>query len=92
MLHVTREAAAHLRREREERGFDPGTGARFIRSSTGVGLTFAAEPGPMDRAMGDDDLPIYLDEDVAAALDRAIIDVQRERGEARLVIRPQLAS
>jgi hypothetical protein len=90
MLQVTREAVRQLHREREERGFDPGTGARFVRTASGVGLTFASEPGPLDRAVGDGDLPIYLDEDLAVALDRAIIDVRTERGETRLVILPQL--
>lgn len=90
MLQITREATRYLLRAREERGLDAGTGARFVRTPSGVGLTFASEPEPLDRAVGDEDLPIYLDEDLAVALDRAIIDVRSEGGESRLSIRPQV--
>jgi Fe-S cluster assembly iron-binding protein IscA len=90
MLQITREATRYLRRTREERGFDAATGARFVRTSSGVGLTFATGPEPQDRVVTYEDLPIYLDDDVAAALDRSIIDVRNENGQSRLAIRPQV--
>jgi hypothetical protein len=37
-----------------------------------------------------DDVPIYVDEHVVAALDRSVIDVSNDDGHQRLVVRPQL--
>ena len=89
MLRITRQANRYLRRAREEAGLDSNAGARFVRTSSGVGLTFAAAPEPSDRVAADDDVVIYVDEHVAAALDRSVIDVSNEDGHQRLVIRPQ---
>jgi hypothetical protein len=90
MLQITREATRYLLRTREERGLDARTGARFVRTPRGVGLTFVSGPDPHDRVVGNDALPIYLDDDIAAALDRSIIDVRNEDGQSRLSIRPQV--
>ncbi len=90
MLQITREATQYLVRTREERGFDAGTGARFVRTPNGVGLTFASGPEPQDRVVGNGNLLIYVDDDIAAALDRSIIDVRNEDGQSLLTIRPQV--
>jgi Fe-S cluster assembly iron-binding protein IscA len=90
MLRITRQANRYLRRAREEAGLDSSAGARLVRTPGGVGLTFAAAPERHDRVAGEDGVPIYLDEHVAAALDRSVIDVSNEDGHPRLVIRPQL--
>jgi Fe-S cluster assembly iron-binding protein IscA len=92
MLHITREATRYLLRAREARGLDEGTGARFVRTSSGTVLTFVPGPQPLDRVVGDDDLRIYLDENLAAALNRSIIDVRTEGGRSRLAIRPATIS
>jgi Fe-S cluster assembly iron-binding protein IscA len=87
-MRITRQATRYLRRAREEAGLDQNAGARLVRTPSGVGLTFAAMPQPSDRVVGEHDVPIYLDEHVAAALDRSVIDVSNEDGHPRLVIRP----
>ena len=88
-MRITRQATRYLRRARETAGLDPTAGARLVRTPSGVGLTFAAMPEPSDRVAAEDDVPIYLEEQVAAALDRSVIDVSNEDGHPRLVIRPQ---
>jgi Fe-S cluster assembly iron-binding protein IscA len=92
MLKLTKAATAHLLRVRAERGFDPSAGARFVRGSAGVGLTFARAPHKGDKVLTGSDFPVYLAEDVAEILDRAVIDeaTTEDRG-SRLVVRPQLA-
>jgi len=89
MLRITRQASRYLRRARVLAGLESNAGARFVRTPSGVGLTFAAAPEPSDRVAADDDVPIYVDELVAAVLDRSVIDVSSEDGHQRLVIRPQ---
>lgn len=89
MLQITREATRYLVRARKERGLDAKAGARFVRTSGGVGLTFALEPEHHDRVV-EHSVPIYLDEHLAAALDRSTIDVSTEDGQPRLVVRPQV--
>ena len=91
MLQITREATRYLLRAREERGFDAKAGARFVRTSSGVGLTFALAPEPHDRVV-EHRVPIYLDEHLAAALYRSTIDVRSEDGQSRLVLRPHLGA
>lgn len=92
MLKLTKAATAHLLRVRAERGFDPSAGARFVRGSAGIGLTFARAPQEGDKVLMGSDFPVYVAEDVAEILDRAVIDetTTEDRG-SRLVIRPQLA-
>jgi Fe-S cluster assembly iron-binding protein IscA len=92
MLKLTKAATAHLLRARTERGFDPTAGARFVRGSAGVGLTFVRAPQDGDKVLTGSDFPVYVAEEVAGILDRAVIDetTTEDRG-SRLVIRPQLA-
>jgi Fe-S cluster assembly iron-binding protein IscA len=89
MLQITDQATTHLLRARAEGGFDKGAGARFVRGSAGVALTFASAPEPGDRVLAGSGLPIYVAEDVSAVLDRAVIDVAPDNGESRLVLRTQ---
>ena len=89
MLQITDRATNHLLRARTERGFDERAGARFVRSSTGVALTFAPAPEQGDRVLDGSALPIYVAEDVTEVLDGALIDVAPDDGESRLVIRAQ---
>jgi Fe-S cluster assembly iron-binding protein IscA len=88
MLQITDRATAQLLRARIERGFDDHAGARFVRGSTGVGLTFAPAPERGDQVLAGSALPIYVAEDVTAVLDQALIDVADD-GESRLVLRSQ---
>lgn len=90
MLQITEQATTHLVLARTERGFDELAGARFVRGSAGVGLTFAPAPEPGDQVLGGTTLPIYVAEEVSAVLDQAVIDVAADAGEARLVIRSQM--
>jgi hypothetical protein len=89
MLRVTSEANDYLRQVREARGFEPTAGARFVRSPGGIGLTFASAPAPGDQILTAKELPLYIPDDLAAALAWAIIDVTRENGNPKLVLRPQ---
>jgi hypothetical protein len=90
MLQITDQATALLLQVRNERGFDARAGARFVRGSAGVGLTFALAPKPGDQILAAGSaLPIYLSEDITSALDRAVIDVTADDGESRLVVRSQ---
>ena len=89
MLQITDKAAIHLLRARTERGFDERAGARFVRGSAGVGLTFAPAPEPGDQVLAGSALPIYVAEDVTEALEQAVIDVAADDGESRLVLRSQ---
>ena len=89
MLHITDQATSHLLRARTEHGFGNTAGARFVRSHGGIGLTFADGPEQGDQVLAGSALPIYVADDVGAALDRAVIDVAPENGEPRLVLRPQ---
>ena len=89
MLQITDKAAVHLLQARAERGFDERAGARFVRGSAGVGLTFAPAPEPGDQVLTGSALPIYVAEDVTGALDQAVIDVAADDGESRLVLRSQ---
>ena len=89
MLQITDKAAIHLLYARSERGFDERAGARFVRGSAGVGLTFAPAPEPGDQVLSGSALPIYVAEDVTEALDQAVIDVAAEDGGSRLVLRSQ---
>lgn len=88
MLQITDQSTTHLLRARTERGFDERAGARFVRGSTGVGLTFAPAPEPGDQVLAGSALPIYVAEDVIAVLDQALIDVADD-GESPLVLRSQ---
>jgi Fe-S cluster assembly iron-binding protein IscA len=92
MLQITDKAAIHLLYARSERGFDERAGARFVRGSAGVGLTFAPAPEPGDQVLSGSALPIYVAEDVTEALDQAVIDVAAEDGGTRLVLRSQSSS
>jgi hypothetical protein len=89
MLQITDQATIHLLHARTEYGFGKTDGARFVRSSTGIGLTFAATPQEGDQVLVASALPIYVADEVSAALDRAVIDVTADNGEPRLVLRPQ---
>jgi Fe-S cluster assembly iron-binding protein IscA len=89
MLQITDRATTHLLRARTEEGFDERAGARFVRGSAGVGLTFAAAPEQGDQVLTGSALPVYVAEDVTGVLDRAVIDVSAEDGESRLVLRSQ---
>jgi len=89
MLQITDRATTHLLRARTEGGFDERAGARFVRGSAGVGLTFAPAPEQGDQVVAQSPLPIYVAEDVTAVLDQAVIDVAADDGESRLVLRPQ---
>jgi hypothetical protein len=89
MLQITRQATTHLLRTRAELGLDDRAGARFVRGSAGIGVTFAAAPEPGDHVLSGSALPIYVADDVTAALDQALIDVAADDGDARLVLRPQ---
>jgi hypothetical protein len=70
MLKLTKAATAHLLRVRTERGFGPSAGARLVRGSTGIGLTFARAPQEGDKVLRGSDFPVYVAEDVAEILDR----------------------
>ena len=89
MLRITKQAAQQLLRAPTERGFDERAGARFVRGTAGVGLTFAPAPEMGDQVLTDSDLPIYVAEDVTAIPSNAVIDVASDRDESRLVLRPQ---
>jgi Fe-S cluster assembly iron-binding protein IscA len=90
MLQITDQATAHLLQTRMERGFDERAGARFVRGSAGVGVTFAPAPEQGDQVLVGSALAIYVAEDVSALLDQAVIDVAADDGEARLVLRSQV--
>ena len=89
MLQITDQATTELLRARTEGGFDEQTGARFVRGSAGVWLTFAPGPQPGDQVLAGSPLPVYVAEDVTAVLDHAVIDVAVDDGESRLVLIPQ---
>lgn len=89
MLRITKQAAQRLLRARTERGFDERAGARFVRGTSGVGLTFAPAPEAGDQVLTDSELPIYVAEDVTAILSNSVIDVAPDRDESRLVLRSQ---
>lgn len=93
MLQITEQATTHLLRARTEHGFDEHAGARFVRGSAGVGLTFASAPEPGDQVVAAGSaLPVYVAEDAAAVLDQAVIDVAADNGESRLVLRSQASA
>lgn len=89
MLQVTSAANEYLRHVRDAKGIDSKAGARFVRRSGGIGLTFAPAPAPGDQILAGVDLPVYIPDDLAAALATSIVDVRREDGGPRLVLRPQ---
>lgn len=89
MLQITDRATTHLLRARTEGGFDERAGARFVRGSAGVGLTFAPAPEQGDQVLAESPLPIYVAEEVTALLDQAVIDAAADDGESRLVLRSQ---
>lgn len=89
MLQITDRATTHLLRARTEGGFDDRAGARFVRGSAGVGLTFAPAPEQGDQVLAGSALPIYVAEEVTAVLDQAVIDVAADDGESQLVLRSQ---
>jgi len=89
MLRITKQAAQRLLTARTERGYDERAGARFVRGTSGVGLTFALAPETGDQVLTDSELPIYVAEDVTAILSNSVIDVARDRDEPRLVLRSQ---
>jgi hypothetical protein len=93
MLRITDQATTHLIRSRAENGFDDHAGARFVRGSAGVGLTFSSLPEPGDQVIAEGSrLPIYVADEVRAVLDQAVIDVAPDDGESRLVVRSQMES
>jgi hypothetical protein len=89
MLRVTSEANEYLRQVRDARELESMAGARFVRSPGGIGLTFASAPALGDQILAAKELPLYIPDDLAAALAWAIIDVSRENGDPKLVLRPQ---
>lgn len=89
MLQITDRATTHLLRTRSELGLDDRAGVRFVRSSVGVGVTFAAAPEQGDQVLAGSALPIYVAEDVSAMMDRAVVDVVADDGAAQLVLRSQ---
>ena len=89
MLRVTKAASQYIRSVRDANAADPSAGARFVRSAGGIGLTFANAPDPGDQILSGPNLPLYVPDDLATALAHAIIDVRREDGVSKLVLRPQ---
>ncbi len=89
MLRVTKAATEYIRGVRDANAADPSAGARFVRSGGGIGLTFASAPAPGDQIVSGPYLPLYVPDDLATALASAIIDVRREDGVPKLVLRPQ---
>lgn len=89
MLEITQQAAAHLIRLRAEGGHGPESGARFVRGTSSVAVTFALEPQPGDLILTGYDLTVYVAEDVAEILDRSVIDETSDGHESRLALRPQ---
>jgi Fe-S cluster assembly iron-binding protein IscA len=89
MLQFTPQAAQHLMRVRQERGFDEKNGARFVSNSGRVGLTFAPAPQPDDRVVDASGIPVYLAPEAVPALEQAVVDVRAEDGTNVLVIRRQ---
>lgn len=89
MVRITDRATTHLIRARTEGGFDERAGARFVRGSAGVGLTFAPAPEQGDEVLAGSALPIYVAEEVIAVLDQVVIDAAADDGESRLVIRSE---
>ncbi|HEY7526446.1 MAG TPA: hypothetical protein VIA82_06425 [Candidatus Limnocylindria bacterium] len=89
MLKITAKAAARLVHTRDERGFDASFGARFVRGTNGVGLTFAAGPRRRDRVLDEAPLPVYIAQDLAPILDHAVIDETTDDRGSRLVVRQQ---
>ena len=89
MLQVTPAASEYLRTARDERGIDSSAGARFVRNSAGIGLTFAPAPALGDQVLSGTQIPVYVPEDLAVPLANSIIDVRREDGGSKLVLRPQ---
>jgi Fe-S cluster assembly iron-binding protein IscA len=89
MLEITQQATSHLIRVRAEQGYSADAGARFVRGTTGVGLTFATQPEQGDVVLAGPDLHVYVAEEVANVLDNAVIDETSEDGGSRLILRPQ---
>jgi Fe-S cluster assembly iron-binding protein IscA len=87
MLEVTQQATKHLLHVRQERGFDPKVGARFVRHATRVRLTFAPAPEPGDEVIDGAGIPVYLESGVASSLAGSVIDARPEDGKTVLVIR-----
>ena len=92
MLEITQQAAAHLIRLRAEGGHGPESGARFVRGTSSVALTFALEPQPGDLILAGYDLTVYVAEEVAEILDRSVIDATTDGGGVRLALRPQVSA
>ena len=88
MLQITPKATEHLVRVRRERGFDNTTAPRFVRNGPRVGLTFTP-PEATDQVVKESGLAVYLEADVATALEGSIIDARPEDGKVVLVVRQQ---
>ncbi len=89
MLQVTPEAAKHLLRLRQERGFLPTTAPRFARGGAArVGVTFVDGPEPDDRVVDGTQIPVYVAADIADALDSSVVDARSKEGKTVLVLRP----
>jgi hypothetical protein len=91
-MHVTPEAIQHLQHLRDERGFGPTTGVRFVRKGTRLGLTFVPTPGTGDRIVPRGDLLLFISNAVADAFERSIIDAKTDESRTWLVLRPSGAA
>ena len=92
MLEITKQAAAHLIRLRAEEGLGPDSGARFVRGTSSVALTFASQPEPGDVVLDGYDLPVYVAKDLVEVLDRSVIDETTDGDGPRLAVRPQVSA
>lgn len=88
MIHVTARAAQHLIGVRARRGFSQDAGARFIRVSNGVGMSFLGAPRPGDDVLSAHGIDLYVGPDVARKLEGSTLDVRERDGRADLILRP----
>jgi Fe-S cluster assembly iron-binding protein IscA len=91
MLRLTPTAVTHLVNVRRERGVDERAGVRFVSQGGRVRLTFEKAPREGDTVVKAPEIEVYVAGDIAEALDRSVIDAQREENKTILVLRPQAA-
>jgi Fe-S cluster assembly iron-binding protein IscA len=92
MLRLTPTAVTHLVNVRRERGVDEGAGARFVSQGRRVRLTFESAPRDGDTVLKAPEIEVFVANDIADALDRSVIDAQREEDKTILVLRRQTAT
>ncbi len=87
MLHITPQAADHLRLVRNERGLDRDAMPRFARRSSRLALSFADGPLPGDRLVDPGPIAVLVAPSAADLFEAGTIDIERTGERPCLVVR-----